>query len=136
LEIDNLTEFIARMAGLASEVGLPSDFGKTIDAWRELVRIPRARSKKALERFTKTHPDYAKSLSYASGRVWGTGLADCFVGPKGIRKSIPRYRKILRDLTQCDTFGEAADVFEKYMPGSEQAREVRVIQEKLFSATS
>jgi len=133
LEMDNLTEFIARMGGLASDFVSPPDFGMTMDAWLKLRKATRATSKKGFERYVKQHPDYAKMVSYASARVWGTGLADAFAGIEGIKKNIPKYRKILRALTQCDTFDEAADVFEKYMPGSEQARELRFVKEKLFS---
>jgi hypothetical protein len=134
LEMGNLDEFIARMGGLASGVGLPPDFGRTMEVWSKLIRIPKARSKKALARYAEQHPDYAKKVAYASARVWGTGLADCFAGShQGIRKNIPRYRKILRELTQCYTFDKAADVFERYMPGSKEAKEVRLVKDKLFS---
>ena len=131
-ELDNLSEFIARMGGLASGC-MPPDFGMVMDAWYTLVRSSGAKSKEEFERAAEKDPEYAKKVGLASSRVWGTGLADYFHGSNGIRTNIPRYRKILRELTQCDGFDEAADVFEIYMPGSKEAKEVRDLSKLVFS---
>lgn len=133
LEMDNFSEFIARMGGLAAGFISPPDFGRTMEAWLELTKSTKSKTKRGFDRYVREHPEYAKKLFSASARVWGTGIADSFAGIGGIKQNVPRYRKILRELTKCDTFDEAAEVFEKYMPDSKEAKELRFVKEKLFS---
>ena len=131
LELKNLTEFVARLAGYY--VGVPPQDGKELmNIWEKLKEgaKPYTKSVEEFDEYCVNNPSYSKLLYYGVNRILGCILGDRIA--LNTEEGFLPIPELVQGFAKANSFQEASDVYAKLYPDKEN--EVQTLTEQFFQA--